>query len=36
MTVLLLARHGETNWTLEERWQGHGDPPLSGRDRARR
>lgn len=24
MTVLLLARNGETNWTRQKRWQGHG------------
>ena len=34
MTVLLLARHGETDWTREKRWQGHGDPPLNERGRA--
>jgi broad specificity phosphatase PhoE len=33
MTVLLLARHGETDWTREKRWQGHGDPPLNSRGR---
>jgi broad specificity phosphatase PhoE len=26
---LLLARHGETAWNLENRWQGHTDIPLS-------
>lgn len=30
-TVLLLARHGETTWNAEGRWQGHADPPLSDR-----
>jgi broad specificity phosphatase PhoE len=34
MTVLLLARHGQTNWTREKRWQGHADPPLNRRGRA--
>ena len=33
MTVLLLARHGETDWTRTKRWQGHGDPPLNDRGR---
>jgi len=33
MTVLFLARHGETNWTREKRWQGHADPPLNARGR---
>jgi broad specificity phosphatase PhoE len=33
MTVLLLARHGETDWTQEKRWQGHGDPPLNAQGR---
>jgi broad specificity phosphatase PhoE len=36
-TTLLLARHGETDWNRERRWQGHADPPLndSGREQAR-
>ncbi|HEY4349353.1 MAG TPA: histidine phosphatase family protein [Gaiellaceae bacterium] len=29
MTTLLLARHGQTAWNLERRWQGHADPPLN-------
>ena len=29
MTKLYLARHGETDWNLEQRWQGHADPPLN-------
>ena len=33
MTVLLLARHGETDWTRSKRWQGHADPPLNARGR---
>ncbi|MGH2995387.1 MAG: histidine phosphatase family protein [Gaiellaceae bacterium] len=33
MSVLLLARHGETDWTREKRWQGHADPPLNDRGR---
>ena len=38
MTVLLLARHGETDWNAEFRWQGHSDTPLNerGREQARR
>jgi broad specificity phosphatase PhoE len=34
VTVLLLARHGETRWTRAKRWQGHADPPLNRRGRA--
>jgi broad specificity phosphatase PhoE len=34
VTVLLLARHGETHWTRTKRWQGHADPPLNRRGRA--
>jgi broad specificity phosphatase PhoE len=29
MTTLLLARHGETEWNREGRWQGWADPPLN-------
>jgi broad specificity phosphatase PhoE len=29
MTALLLARHGETDWNREHRWQGLADPPLN-------
>src|ERR1051326_5519394 len=37
MTVLLLARHGETEWNRAGRYQGHADPPLNetGRGQAR-
>jgi broad specificity phosphatase PhoE len=37
MAWLLLARHGETDWNREGRWQGHADVALNdrGRDQAR-
>jgi broad specificity phosphatase PhoE len=36
-TTLLLARHGETDWNRERRWQGHADTELNdvGRAQAR-
>ena len=34
MTELLLARHGETEWNRQQRWQGHADPPLNDAGRA--
>jgi probable phosphoglycerate mutase len=36
-TTFLIARHGETDWNRDRRWQGHADPPLNdlGREQAR-
>jgi 2,3-bisphosphoglycerate-dependent phosphoglycerate mutase len=34
VTTLLLARHGETEWNREERFQGHANPPLNETGRA--
>jgi probable phosphoglycerate mutase len=34
VTTLLIARHGETEWNREERYQGHADPPLNKTGRA--
>jgi len=36
MTTILLARHGQTRWNAERRWQGHADVPLddTGRSQA--
>ena len=33
MTTIHLARHGETDWNRELRWQGHRDQPLNARGR---
>lgn len=37
MTTVYLARHGESDWNVERRWQGHADRPLTdrGREQAR-
>jgi len=33
-TRIILARHGETDWNLERRWQGHSDRRLNRTGRA--
>jgi broad specificity phosphatase PhoE len=37
VTIILLARHGESDWNASRRWQGHADRPLTekGRGQAR-
>jgi broad specificity phosphatase PhoE len=37
VTTILLARHGESDWNRERRWQGHADRSLTdrGREQAR-
>ena len=32
-TTILLARHGESDWNVQARWQGHADRPLTERGR---
>lgn len=34
MTTILLARHGETDWNRDRRWQGHADRELTELGRA--
>lgn len=33
MTTIYLARHGESDWNVERRWQGHTDRPLTDKGR---
>jgi broad specificity phosphatase PhoE len=37
VTIILIARHGQSDWNAERRWQGHADRPLTekGREQAR-
>ena len=34
MTIILLARHGQSDWNATRRWQGHADRPLTDKGRA--
>jgi broad specificity phosphatase PhoE len=33
VTTILIARHGQSDWNQERRWQGHADRPLTERGR---
>ena len=33
LTLLMFARHGETDWNRDRRFQGHADPPLNAAGR---
>jgi broad specificity phosphatase PhoE len=33
VTTILIARHGQSDWNQEKRWQGHADRPLTERGR---
>jgi broad specificity phosphatase PhoE len=34
VTIILLARHGQSDWNRERRWQGYADRPLTAEGRA--
>jgi broad specificity phosphatase PhoE len=34
VTIVLLARHGQSDWNATRRWQGHADRPLTDKGRA--
>ena len=33
MTIILIARHGQSDWNAAKRWQGHADRPLTDKGR---
>jgi alpha-ribazole phosphatase len=33
LTILLIARHGQSDWNATRRWQGHADRPLTAKGR---
>jgi broad specificity phosphatase PhoE len=33
VTIILLARHGQSDWNATRRWQGHADRPLTAKGR---